>query len=511
MTRTSRHDTPSVFWISAALVIAFVAGGVANPSTLGEWFQDAFSCVVEDFGWFYIFAVATFVGAASWLGFGPYAHVRLGRDDERPEFGTLTWFAMLFSAGMGIGLVFYGVAEPMLHYANPPIGEGYTVEAARQALVITYFHWGLHAWCIYAVAAASLGYFSFRRGLPLTIRSTLHPLLGDRIHGLVGHVVDILAVFATLFGLATSLGLGAKQIRAGLVDVFEVDGGTGTELLIVATVTTIATLSVVSGLHAGVRRLSEVNLACAVALLSFVVCVGPTIFLLDVLVDSLGEYVRSVIPRTFWRNAYRGEDDWHADWTLFYWGWWIAWSPFVGTFIARISRGRTLREFILAVVLVPTLFTFVWLTVFGGTALFYERHGGGIADTAVEDPSTAVFALFDRLPYADEASTLAIVVIALFFVTSSDSGSLVVDMITSGGDPDPPVLRRIFWAIAEGMIAAVLLLSGGLEALQAAAILTGLPFAVLLMLATVGLVLALRRDEAVPARPCSIRQTPADL
>lgn len=489
-------ETPAVFWVSAGLVLLFVAAGVIAPGRLNEWFGSLLTGITRYFGWFYLLAVGGFVGAAAWLGLGPYRHVRLGQDDERPEFGTLTWFAMLFSAGMGIGLVFFGVAEPIQHFGSPPEATPGTVEAAQQAMTITYFHWGIHAWCIYVVTAASLAYFSFRRGLPLAIRSALYPLFGERIHGPLGQAVDIVAVFGTLFGLATSLGLGAGQINAGLQTVFGLAYGPNQQMVIIVAVTLMATASVVTGLHAGVRRLSEANMVFAVMLLMFVFLAGETSKLLDAYIDNLGAYITILIPRTFHRNAFRGDVDWHASWTLFYWGWWVAWAPFVGTFIARISRGRTLQEFVLAVSLVPTLVTFFWLTVFGDSALILEMGGVHISEAVEANPSTAIYHLLDHLPLSSLSSVLTVIVVVLFFVTSSDSGSLVVDMLTSGGDPDPPIGRRIFWALTEGAVAAVLLRAGGLEPLQAAAIATGLPFCVVLVGAVAGMILDLRRFES---------------
>jgi choline/glycine/proline betaine transport protein len=494
--------TKPVFRASAALALAFVVAGVLAPRAIGAGAAWALAAIATAFGWLYVLTVATLLGVAVWLALGPHAQVRLGPDDARPEFSTATWLAMLFSAGMGIGLVFFAVAEPLIHYDAPPRATPRSVEAARDAMLITWMHWGLHAWAVYAVMGLALAIACFHRGLPLAIRSTVEPWLGRRTWGPWGDAIDVFATLGTLFGLATSLGLGAMQINAGLARVLGVPVGVLPQLVIVAVVTVAATLSVLSGLHAGIRRLSEANMVLAAILLVFVFIAGPTLFLLDAFVDHLGRYLAELVPRSLRRGAWR-EQDWAASWTIFYWGWWIAWAPFVGTFIARISRGRTIREFVVGVLLAPTLMTFVWLTVFGDTALWLQHHRADQTDLVAAvrgDVATAVFVLLEQLPLAACTSSLMLATIVLFFVTSSDSGSLVVDMITSGGDPDPPVGRRVFWALTEGAVAAALLLAGGLEALQAASVASGLPFAVLLLAAAAGLVRVLSRPRP-PSTP----------
>jgi choline/glycine/proline betaine transport protein len=496
--------SPPVFFTSAALLVAFLAFGALAPQHAMEVFGHLQASVSTHFGWFYVLSVAFFVAVAGLLAVSPYAHIRLGRDDERPEFSTLTWFAMLFSAGMGIGLLFFGVAEPIMHYTSPPGMEARSLEAARQAVPLTFFHWGLHAWAIYVVMGLAIAYFSFRHGLPLAIRSTFYPLLGPRIHGLPGHLIDILAVLGTLFGLATSLGLGAMQINAGLHHLFGVPKATTVQLVVIAVITAAATVSLVTGLRRGIRRLSEANMVLAALLVVFVFVVGPTQFILDAFADNLGFYLRDLAVRTF-RVRALGDHDWSKRWTLFYWSWWIAWAPFVGMFVARISRGRTIREFVLGVTLAPTLLTFVWLTVLGDTALHLELFGGGGIATAVEaEVSTAIFVMLERLPLAAITSTLAAMVVTVFFVTSSDSASFVVDMLTSGGHPNPPVWQRVFWAVTEGAVAAVLVYVGGrqsLQALQAAVVSIGLPFCFLLVIMCFSLLRALRRDPAAGSGP----------
>jgi choline/glycine/proline betaine transport protein len=499
-----------VFFTSAALLVVFLAFGALAPERAMEVFGHLQESVSTHFGWFYVLSVAFFVAVAGLLVVSPYAHIRLGRDDERPEFSTLTWFAMLFSAGMGIGLLFFGVAEPIMHYTSPPGMEAGSLEAARQAVPLTFFHWGLHAWAIYVVMGLSIAYFSFRHGLPLAIRSTFYPLLGSRIYGLPGHLIDILAVLGTLFGLATSLGLGAMQINAGLHHLFGVPKATTVQLVVIAVITAAATVSLVTGLRRGIRRLSEANMVLAALLVVFVFVVGPTQFILDAFADNLGFYLRDLVVRTF-RVRALGDHDWSKRWTLFYWSWWIAWSPFVGMFVARISRGRTIREFVLGVTLAPTLLTFVWLTVLGDTALHLELFGGGGIAAAVEaEVSTAIFVMLERLPLAAITSMLAAMVVAVFFVTSSDSASFVVDMLTSGGHPNPPKWQRVFWAVTEGAVAAVLVYVGGrqsLQALQAAVVSIGLPFCFLLVIMCFSLLRALRRDPAAGSGPSAPVET----
>jgi choline/glycine/proline betaine transport protein len=488
-----------VFSLSAAFAILFVTAGAVFPSRTRQLFAAALDQIAERFGWLYVLSVAFFLGFVLWLALSRHGDIRLGDDASKPEFGTGSWFAMLFSAGMGIGIVFFGVAEPIMHWESPPLGVPRTREAAKQAMDITFFHWGPHAWAIYASLGLALAYFAHRKGLPLAIRSTLYPLLGERIHGAPGHAVDLLAVLGTLFGLATSLGLGAAQINAGLQHVFGIEQSTSTQMLLIAMITLAATASLASGIDRGIRVLSQLNVVLAGALLLFVLAAGPTLFLLNSFADNLGNYLRSFVPRTF--STYPFTDGhWHRDWTLFYWGWWISWAPFVGTFIARVSRGRTIREFVLYVLFVPSLVTFAWLTVFGNSALFIEMFGGGgIARAVTESTPTALFALLEHLPWSGLTSTLAVVVIACFFITSSDSGSFVVDMLTSGGHADPPIWQRVFWGFAEGAIAAALLYAGGLEGLKTAAICMGLPFCVVLIVVCFALVKALRGEDSASA------------
>ncbi len=486
--------SPGVFFPAIVVIGIFLVFGVFFTDASERVFSAVQSGIVGYFGWFYILSVAFFLFFVVFLFFSPWGSIRLGEDDSEPEYSYFSWFAMLFSAGMGIGLVFWSVAEPMSHYLGSPTVESGTVAAASEAMRLTFFHWGVHAWAIYIVVGLSLAYFSFRKGLPLCIRSAFHPLLGDRIHGPIGHTIDVLAIFGTIFGVATSLGLGVMQVAAGLDFVLDLglEDATGLQLLLIAGITLVATGSVVLGLDKGIRRLSNFNVTVAVILVFFVFTVGPSVFILNSWVENTGNYLQSLVQTTLWIDAW-GDGGWHGGWTLFYWGWWIAWSPFVGMFIARVSRGRTIREFIGGVLLVPAAFTTFWLTTFGNSALYRELVGeGGIAGVGTEE---MLFALLQGFPFTVVTSILAIVVIVAFFVTSSDSGSLVIDMLASGGNPDPPTVQRVFWALLEGAVAGVLLWAGGLAALQTASIATGLPFAAVLVVMCISLLKGLSTES----------------
>ncbi|MCB0395206.1 MAG: BCCT family transporter [Flavobacteriales bacterium] len=485
-----------VFWPSLAVIILFIVVTLLNHKRTGAFFSDIQTMISVNTGWLMILVVNILLIFCLYLAFGKYANIRLGGPRAKPEFSTSAWFAMLFSAGMGIGLLFWSVAEPISHYANPPTGTGMTPAAAQTAMNVTFLHWGLHAWGIYALVGLALAYFTFNRKLPLTISSLFHPILGKHVNGPIGHIIDTLAVIATLFGLATSLGLGARQINAGLHFLLETEISTNVQIFIIAGTTLVATASVVLGLKNGVRRLSELNMYLAAAFLAAMLLFGPTLFIIDSFVQNTGSYIQQLPRLSFWAEAYK-QTSWQNDWTIFYWGWWIAWSPFVGMFIARISKGRTIRQFVLGVLLVPTLLTFIWLSTFGGAALHLQITGMADIVGAVNDNvATALFKLLAHYPYAFISSTIGLVLICSFFVTSSDSGSLVIDSITSGGRLDAPVGQRIFWALTEGVVAAILLIGGGLQALQTASITTGLPFAVVLLVVCYCLYKELNKHES---------------
>ncbi len=403
---------------------------------------------------------------------------------------------MLFSAGMGIGLMFFGVAEPVMHFVAPPVGDPNTIEAAKEAMKLTFFHWGLHAWAVYAIVALILAFFSYRHGLPLTLRSALYPLIGERIYGPIGHAVDIFAIISTILGIATSLGYGVLQINSGFNYLFGLPIGTNIQVILIISITALATISVVTGLDKGVKRLSELNLIFAVILLTLVLVLGPTALLLKSFVENTGGYLSEIVNKTFNLYAY-DPTDWLGGWTLLYWGWWISWSPFVGMFIARVSRGRTLRQFITGILLVPTGFTFMWMTVFGNSAIYMIMKEGmtSLADTVSADSSLALFAFLEHFPFSTLLSMVAVCMVILFFVTSADSGSLVIDMLASGGQTETPVWQRIFWASSTGFVAIALLMTGGLGALQTATIASALPFSAILLVAIWGLFKALHIDS----------------
>jgi len=605
---------PVVFPASAILIVVFVLLAALFPAYTYMTFSTVQSWITKHFGWLYVFAMTGFLIYALVLGLGRFGKVRLGPNDSRPDFPTITWFAMLFSAGMGIGMLFWGVAEPLFHYVAPPDAKAETLQAARDAMGLTLFHWCLHPWALYALVALSLAYFGFRRGLPLSFRSVFYPFFGDRIHGRLGDAIDILAVLATLFGLATSLGLGAKQVNAGLYYVFGLPQGPGVQVIIIACITCAAVASLVSGLEVGIRRLSELNMGLAAFLLIFLFIFGPTVFLMESLVSNFGQYLSKIPHHSFWTGAYDKSADaqWLGWWTVFYWGWWIAWSPFVGMFIARISKGRTIRQFIGGTLLVPTGVAIIWMTGFGGSALhqeiydrvlpeskaeelaegayapqtlpimvkdgeygmpqtpdgdllaadiksisspeyvivhpngetapessgssagatlfetddgrelYYNQHGVLIDleshrpfepnrserydgpfmaedhdidlagylnepvlnaehDTLVDTTATSMFFMLEAYPMATLTALIGTLSIILFFITSSDSASLVADIISSGGSENPTVGTRIFWGILEGCLAAVLLLAGGLKALQTGSITIALPFTIVII------------------------------
>ncbi len=476
---------PQVTFWSAGILVVFIAWTLIFQDAASGIFGNVLSFIGTTFGWTYILAANVFVVVGLFFAFSRYGKIRMGGPEAQPEFTSGAWYAMLISAGMGIGLMFWSVAEPIFHLAGPPplFGvEPMTGEAGQAALATTFFHWGIHPWGIYALVSVALAFFAYNRGLPLTFRSVFYPILGPRIYGVWGNVIDVLTVLATLFGLATSLGFGVGQAAAGLNYLFGWPMGTGFQVLLIAVITGMATLSVVAGLDAGVKRLSQLNIYLALAFMLFIIVVGPTLFIFSVFTQSLGEYI-SVLPElSFWSEAFSGTT-WQQGWTIFYWGWWISWSPFVGMFIARISKGRSVREMVLGVMVFPTMLSALWMSVFGGSAINLQLEGVRDVATAVnENVATALFDMLQAFPLTNFASLLGIILVVSFFVTSSDSGSLVVDHLTSGGKLDSPKPQRVFWAIMEGLIAAVLLIGGGLGALQTAAITTGLPFALVLLI-----------------------------
>lgn len=497
-----------VFLISGLTIIAFVILTLAFSSQAGPAFSALRNSLTSNLDWFFISAANIFVLLCLVLIVSPLGKVRLGGTEATPDFSYLGWFSMLFAAGMGIGLMFYGVSEPLTHFGTAFAGVEYengvrvdwaplagaagdSAAATELAMAATIFHWALHPWAIYAILALGLALFSFNKGLPLTIRSVFYPILGERVWGWPGHIIDILAIFATLFGLATSLGIGASQASAGLNYLFGLPGGTTTEVLLVIAITGIALISVVAGLEAGVKRLSEINMILAALLLLFVIIVGPTLAIFTGFAQNLASYLQHLPALS---NPIGREDaNYSQGWTTFYWAWWISWSPFVGMFIARVSRGRTVREFLISVLLIPSLACVFWMTVFGNTAINQVVQEGYQAATSADLP-LQLFAMLDGLPLAQLSSFIAIVLVIVFFITSSDSGSLVIDTIAAGGKVNAPTVQRVFWCTFEGLVAIALLIGGGLTALQAMAVSTGLPFTLVLLAACVAIVKGLMSE-----------------
>lgn len=502
-----------VFWASAILVVVFVLGTLLAPVDAKVVFDGAKGWSIAHFDWLFMAAANVFVLFCLVLVVLPVGRIRLGGEDATPDFSVWSWFAMLFAAGMGIGLMFWSVAEPTAYYTawyGTPLNEtANTPAAADAALGATMFHWGLHPWAIYAVVGLSLAFFTYNKGLPLTIRSGFFPLLKGRSWGYAGHLIDIVAVLATIFGLATSLGFGAQQAASGLHFLFGIDSGISTQVAIIFGVTFVAIVSVVRGLDGGVKVLSNLNMGLAGILLLFVLIAGPTLAIFVAIGTTAANYAENVLALSNWIG--REDEKFFHGWTVFYWAWWISWSPFVGMFIARISRGRTVREFIVAVLMVPTMVTIVWMSVFGGSALEQiQARVGALANGLTEVP-LAMFQMLENLPLAEVSSFVAIVLVLVFFVTSSDSGSLVIDSITAGGKIDAPVTQRIFWAAMEGVIAAALLFGGGkdaLGALQAAAITVGLPFTVVLLVMCIGLYMGLSHEWRFVQGPAARRSRP---
>ena len=512
---------PGMAVASKAMVLAFVVFTILNVDLAGGIYSTVRRWIEATLSWYYILVVCSLFFVCIYLVFSRHGRVRLGADDARPEFGTFSWLAMLFSAGVGIGLLFFSIAEPMVYfdtsgaagYPNNPHADlagaaALNEHRAVHALAVTYFHWGLHPWAVYVIVGLCLAYFGFRQGLPFTFRSALYPVIGDRIYGPAGHAADLLAVFGAVFGVATSLGLGATQMAVGLNVLFGIDPGTATELSIIVVVALIATLSAVSGIGRGIRRISEWNIYLSVVLLAFFLFFGPFEWLMSMLATSAGEYLWNLVPMGLWTAGDPAGVAWQGAWTIFYWGWWIAWAPFVGLFIARISRGRTIREFILGAMLVPTSVGMGWICLLGGNALYMEIQAAGGPGTAglmtLAQDWQLEAVLYGTIEQMSDArwltlavSALATLLLATWFITSSDSGTLVVATLLSLGDDHPPRRFRVVWGAAQGLVAGVLLLAGGLVALQAASIAAALPVSFVLVLMTFGLLKSLS-EEPLP-------------
>ncbi|WP_028608480.1 glycine betaine uptake BCCT transporter [Paenibacillus harenae] len=485
-----------VLYISVAIIVVFVLWGAFMPSQLADMAAMVFQFTIESFGWFYLLAMFVFLIFSFVLAFGKYGRIKLGEDDDEPSYSLFAWFAMLFSTGMGIGLVFWGVAEPLSHFLTPPEGvAGGTEEAARTAMRYSFFHWGLHPWAIYTVVGLILAYHQFRKGRKGLISATFYPLLGQRVDGPIGKAIDILAIIATAFGVATSLGLGALQINGGLNAIFGLTTSISSQIWIIAIVTVLFTISATTGLDRGIKILSSTNLWIAFALLLFVFLIGPTAFIMDTFTVTLGSYVQNLIQMSLRLSPFT-QSKWIGNWTLFYWAWWIAWAPFVGTFIARVSRGRTIKEFVLGVLLVPSLLGFFWFSVFGGTGLHFELFEKvPLAAAAEKDVTSALFMTLKQLPLGMIASGIATLLIIIFFITSADSATFVLGMLSQKGDPNPTNKVKVTWGILQSTIAVVLLVSGGLSGLQTASIVTSLPFVVIIGGMCVALLKCLHEEE----------------
>ena len=495
-----------VFKISFVLAAGFLAWGTFSPKHLARVTSSIQEFLLATFGWFYLLAASGILICALCLIFSRYGDIPLGQDGEKPEFPLVTWFAMLFCAGMGIGLVFWGVAEPNSHYYDPPMGAGETPHAARQALRYAFFHWGLHPWGVYTMVALALAYFQFRKKSPGLISLACEPILGNQARGALGVAIDIIAVFATVFGVATSLGFGAVQISGGLSYLFGIPNTLGTQLILIAIVTVLFMLSAQTGLQRGIRYLSNLNMVLAILLLAFLLFLGPTHFILDVFVSTLGRYIQNLPTMSL--NLVPFEDStWVNNWTLFYWAWWIAWAPFVGTFIARVSKGRTVREFVLGVLLVPTLFCAFWFSVFGGTTISLEMidHVGIKQSIDTHGIEVALFTVLEQFPLGTIMSMIAMFLIATFFITSADSATFVLGTLTTHGNLNPPNPVKFTWGIIQSVSAAVLLWSGGLKALQTGSIIAAFPFAFIIILMIGALLKSFKQEVLLSDKPDKVR------
>ncbi|WP_373762183.1 choline BCCT transporter BetT [Neisseria dentiae] len=491
----------TVFLASSVISISLILFTILFPELGEAVLGSSLRWVSDHFGWYYMLVVAAYSVFAVFVGLSRYGDIKLGKDQDKPDFPFLTWAAMLFSAGIGIDLLFFGVSEPLTHYLSPALGDGGTPEAARAALSQTFLHWGLHGWGIYALIGMALAYFAYRRDMPLALRSALVPLFGEkRTNGLLGHIVDTFGVVGTLLGLATSLGIGVLQANAGLSHVFGIETSKTVQTAIIVVVTAAAAMSAMSGVERSVRRLSEINMLGATFILIALLVMGPTLFLLNAFTENIGHYFQNIVNKTFQVYAYEGAkgEEWKASWTIFFWAWWVAWAPFVGLFIARISRGRTLREFVFGVMFIPLGFIFAWFSVFGNSAI--ELVNGGVAElgkTALENPAMGMFVLFEHYPAPALWSTLGVVIGLIFFVTSADSGALVLANLSSknlASDTDAPVWLRFFWAAATGLITLGLLFAGGFSSLQSVSVVAGLPFSLVLVLYMVSMAVCLRQE-----------------
>jgi glycine betaine transporter len=502
-----------VFSIAAGLVALFVVWGVVFTDSLASVTESVLTWVLDRFGWLFVLSAAAFVAFAAYMGFSRYGTMRLGRDQDRPEFRTSSWVAMMFSAGMGIGLMFYGVAEPISHLAAPPLGRGEpgTPETAQLAMQYTFFHWALTPWAIYGVVGLALGYFCMRKGRPNLVSEAFRPLIGNRVEGPIGKGIDVLAIWATLFGSATSLGFGAAQINSGLNFLWDVSITNTLQVVIIVVLTVLFVLSATTGVEKGIQFLSNMNMLLAIVLLLFILVVGPSVFIAQTFTDALGAYLYNFIPMSLDSGAFGG-GEWLNSWTIFYWAWWISWAPFVGTFLARISRGRTIREYLLGVILVPSGVSFVWFAILGGTALDLQLSGQADLIAAAAKPEVALFTTLEQLPISTVTSLLVVILVSLFFVSGADAASVVMGTMSSRGALEPTRPVVVVWGSLTGLAAAVLLIAGGLTALQQAAIIAAAPFVLIVLGMCVGLLKEMRAEAPMAVaqpRPGAPPPTPA--
>ena len=485
---------PNVFISTVAIIAIFLALVVFAPDAFSVFTQQLNQWITTSFSWFYVLSVAIFLILLVYIALSDMGKIKLGPDHSQPKYSSASWFAMLFTAGMGIGLMFFGVAEPVMHYVTPPAGEPETVLAAQQSMQVTFLHWGLHAWAIYTLVGLSLAYFAYRHQLPLKIRSALYPLIGQKIYGPIGDGVDTFATIGTVFGVATTLGFGVTQINSGLNYLFGIEQAPSTQVILIIVVSAMAATSVFFGLDKGIKRLAELNLVLALLLLIFVFVAGPSIYLLQTTIQNAGQYVSNLFSMTFNLYAYQ-PSGWIGGWTIMYWAWWISWSPFVGMFIARVSEGRSIREFIVGVLLIPTGFTLIWMGFMGNAALYSIMHEANtsLLNAVQRDSSVALFEFLANLPFSAVTSIIATLLVMLFFVTSADSGALVTDYLTAKTE-NSPTWQRLFWTVLMALLAIILLLAGGLQALQSATIMSALPFTFIMLLICWGLIKALHLD-----------------
>ncbi|MGH3087336.1 MAG: BCCT family transporter [Rubrobacteraceae bacterium] len=504
------RTNPVVFFTSAAFIVLFVAIAAIFPGPVSGIFGAMATWISDSLGWLYILLVTVFVGLVLVVGFSRYGNLRLGPDGSRPEYTNWAWFAMLFTAGIGSVLMFYGVAEPISNFSSNPMNLETDTARAEAALNFPLYHYGLHAWGVFSLAGLTLAYFAHRKGMPMRMRSAFYPVFGERVNGPLGHVIDIFTVLGTAFGVAVTLGLAGSQVNAGLTRVAGLGESNLLQAAIVLSITAVAAVSVGIGLDKGIRRLGQLNMILAIILMAFIVVVGPTVFIFQGTVQAAGYYLQNLIEFSFWNQAYN-DDGWQSSWTVFIWAWQISWAPFVGMFVARISYGRTIREFVLGVLLAPLAFTIMWFGVFGNTALDIEINGpGGLAAIVDETLQAALFAMLETFPLAVASSILSLVVIIIFFATSADSTSLVLDTLTSGDEEDSRPQQRIFWALSLGAIALVLLFAGGLTALSNVVTVTGLPFLIILAFMGYSLITALRTEATQPRAEREPAQRPEE-